>query len=167
VLFLPAESFFSAALEQDRTLIEDAMEKRVILASPTTLLALLRTVAHGWRQEKLAENAAKISAEGKTLYERVTKFLAFFEDIRSGLDKATKAYNNAVSSYTARLRPQGERLQRLGIETADQMPEIEPINVAPLPIPVAEAEELTPSLFSEPPDSPPREETEQAKSAAS
>lgn len=130
VLFLPAESFFSAALEQDRTLIEDAMDKRVILASPTTLLALLRTVAHGWRQEQLAENAAKISAEGKLLYERVVTFIKHFEDMRAGLERANRAFNSAVGSYTERLRPQGEKFLQLGVQSTAELPEIEPTETA-------------------------------------
>ena len=130
VLFLPAESFFSAALEQDRTLIEDAIDKRVVLASPTTLLALLRTVAHGWRQETLAEHAAHISELGKELYERLVTFVEHIEDIRGGLERANKSYNAAVGSLEGRLLPSARKFKELGVPSSAEIPSAEPTETA-------------------------------------
>jgi DNA recombination protein RmuC len=133
VLFVPGESFFSAALEQDRTLIEDAIEKRVVLASPTTLIALLRAIAYGWRQQLVAENAERIKDLGKELYDRVVKFAEHFSDIAKNLERASKAYNNAVASFDSRLIPSARKFREMGVGSAD-VPQIEPIETFPRPL---------------------------------
>jgi len=124
VLFVPGESFFSAALEQDRTLIEDAIEKRVVLASPTTLIALLRAIAYGWKQQHVAENAKKIENLGKELYDRILKFAEHLSDIAKGLERANKAYISAVSSFDSRLVPSVRKFKELGVGSAD-VPDLE------------------------------------------
>ena len=128
VLFLPGESFFSAALEQDHTLLEDGMQKHVVIATPTTLIALLRAVAFGWRQEQIARNARDISALGKDLYDRVRTFLGHFEGIGSSLKRATENYNRAVGSLESRVLPSVRRFKELGAATGDGIAEVEPVD---------------------------------------
>jgi DNA recombination protein RmuC len=133
VLFVPGESFFSAALERNPTLIEDATEKRVVLASPTTLIALLRAVAYGWRQEALAENAAEISALGRMLHERLATFAEHLGDAGRGLEKANEAYSKAVRSFNTRLMPSASKFQELGVGTTKEIEPLDPIEAVPEP----------------------------------
>ena len=114
VLFLPAESLFSAALEGDRDLIVWAANKRILLATPASLIALLRSVSVSWQQHAQTENAQKIAESAQELYARVVTFTEHFERIRDGLEKANDAYNKASASFQARVRPAGERLAELG-----------------------------------------------------
>jgi DNA recombination protein RmuC len=125
VMFVPGESFFSAALEKDPSLLEEAMQKRVVLASPTNLIALLRAVAYGWRQEQIAENAQEISDIGRELYDRILKFLEHFDDLRNGLERANKSFNMAVGSLEARVLPSVRKLKEKG-EHAAELPAVEP-----------------------------------------
>lgn len=133
VLFVPGESFFSAALEEDRTLIEDAIDKRVVLASPTTLIALLRAVAYGWKQQVVAENAERIKDLGKELYDRVVKFAEHLSEIARGLERASTAYNSAVASFDSRLIPSARKFREMGIGSTD-VPEVEPVETFPRPL---------------------------------
>ena len=114
VLFLPAESLFSAALEGDHDLIVWAAARQIMLATPASLIALLRSVSMSWQQHAQTENAREISEAAQELFVRVTKFTEHFERIRSGLERANAAYNDAVGSYDRMVRPSGERLQKLG-----------------------------------------------------
>jgi DNA recombination protein RmuC len=114
VLFVPAESLFSAALEGDRDLIVWAAGKRILLATPGSLIALLRSVDISWQHYKQTENTRDIAEAAQELFTRVVTFTEHFEKIHSGLEAANKAYNQAVGSYEARVKPSGEKLKKLG-----------------------------------------------------
>ena len=114
VLFVPAESLFSAALEGDHDLIIWAAEKRILLATPASLIALLRSVSVSWQQHAQTENAQKIAEAAQELFIRVVTFTEHLEKIRGGLETANRAFNQAVGSYESRIKPSGEKLQKLG-----------------------------------------------------
>ena len=122
VLFLPGEAFFSAALEADPTLIEDAIGYNVILASPTTLIALLRAIAHGWRQAQMIENADRISALGRELYERLRTFLDHMVKLGGNLGSSVDTYNKALASLESRVLPSGRKMSELGAGSGDELP---------------------------------------------
>jgi DNA recombination protein RmuC len=134
VLFVPGESFFSAALEHDLTLIEDAIADHVVLASPTTLIALLRAIAYGWREQLVAENAERIKDLGKQLYDRVVTFAEHLSEIAKGLERANRAYNNAVASFDNRLMPSVRKFKEMGVGSSAEVPEIDPVETSPRPL---------------------------------
>jgi DNA recombination protein RmuC len=130
VLFLPGESFYAAALEEDPALLEAGVEKRIILATPTTLIALLKAVAYGWRQEAAAENAEQVAALGRDLYKRMADLGAHFAKLGKHLAQAVGTYNEAVGSLEARLVPAARKLDALSAR---------PENVTLVELPAVEA----------------------------
>lgn len=128
VMFVPGESFLQAACEVDHTLIEDGMKERVVLASPTTLVALLRAVAYGWRQEKIAKNAQQAGDLGRELYDRLGTFLEHLAAVGTNLKRATGAFNQAVGSMESRVLPSARRFQDLGVVGGEELPTLEPVD---------------------------------------
>lgn len=119
VMFVPNDACLSAAFEKDGGLLEYAMQQRVLPATPVTLLALLKTVAYGWQQHKMAENAREIAEQGKELHDRLGKFVEHFRRAGSGLENAVKAYNDAVGSLDSRLFPAARRLKAMGAASTE------------------------------------------------
>ena len=111
VLFLPGEHLYGAALEADPSLIEDAMSRRVLIATPTTLLAMLRAVGYGWQQERVAESAQAVSELGRELHGRLVKLSTLLATLGTRLNSTVRAYNEAVGSYEARVLPGGPALR--------------------------------------------------------
>ena len=144
VMFLPGEMFFSAALEQDPSLIEFGVEQHVIPASPTTLIALLRAVAYGWQQEAMEENARKISDLGRQLYDAVGKLGAHFDNLGTKLKGSLEAYNSAVGSLEGNVLVKARKFKELQAASAvDDIPALEPVDRVPR---MLQARELTDGL---------------------
>ena len=136
VLFLPAESLFSAALEGDRELLLWAAQRRILLATPASLIAILRSVSVTWQQHAQSENARAIAESAAELFARIAKFTEHLERIRAGLERAGLAFNDAVGSYERMVRPAGDRLQRLqGDAPCRQLAELEPLQPSLRPLP--------------------------------
>ena len=130
LLFLPGETFYSAALENDPKLIEDGVSQGVIIATPTTLIALLKAVSYGWRQEQMADNAQEVSNLAKTLYDRLRVFTNHFDDIGRNLDRALDAYNKGVRSLESRVLVTARRFKERGAIAGEEIELLEPIDKA-------------------------------------
>ena len=131
VMFLPGETLFSAALQHDVRLIEYGLNQRVLLASPITLIALLTTIAHSWRQEALTANFREVAALGKDLYDRLATFAGHLNEVRKRLDGAVQSYNQAAGSFESRVLVTARRMKDLNVTTAEELPPSETIDTVP------------------------------------
>ena len=131
VLFLPGDHFLTAALQADTTLMDRALTKRVLLATPTTLIALLKAAAYGWRQESVSKNADAIAALGRELHDRVATFAEHLENVGAGLKSAVGHYNKAIGSYESTLLPGARKFAELGAKGAKALPDPTPVELAP------------------------------------
>jgi DNA recombination protein RmuC len=131
VMFLPGETLFSGAMQADLGLIEHGLQQKVLLASPITLIALLTTVAHTWRQEALAENYREVARLGREFYDRLATFADRFDDVRKRLDGAVQAYNEAAGSLEARVFVSARRLKELNVTTRDEIAPAGSIDTVP------------------------------------
>jgi len=138
VLFIPGETYLSAALEQDAALIEDGVNQQVIIATPTTLIALLRAVAYGWRQETIADSARQISELGRELYSRLGTFTEHVSKVGRGLESAIRSYNEAVGSLETRVLPSARKFKEHGIAPAAELAELEVVDRSIRPVTAAE-----------------------------
>ncbi len=127
VLFLPGEQFLTAALKEDPELMDDAMQKKIVLATPATLFCLLNAVKYGWREEQLTENAVRIGQLGKELFERISVWSAHLGRMGDSLEKAVTAYNNGMGSLERNVMASARRLKELGISTDKDLAEMEPV----------------------------------------
>ena len=131
VMFLPSEGIYHAALQESPDLIEQGVANKVLLATPTTLIALLQAVHYGWRQEKLAENAQRISDQGRVLHERLATLFDHFGKLGAALGRATDSYNAAVGSFERMVKPAVRKLEELGAAGKKPVDEIDPVGVRP------------------------------------
>jgi DNA recombination protein RmuC len=131
VLFLPGDPFFSAALEHKPAMVEDAARQKILIATPTTLIAILKGVAYGWRQEKLAENAEEIRQLAAELFDRIVTLQTHFNEIGRSLGRSVDAFNRCVGSLESRLYPSLRRIRELGATTAEEPPAPERVDVVP------------------------------------
>ena len=140
-MFLPGEHLYGAALEADPALIEDAMAQRVLIATPTTLLAMLHSVAYGWQQERVAESAQAVSELGRELHARLVKLSTLLATLGTRLNSAVRAYNEAVGSYEARVLPAARRFADHGaVAESAELPELERVTLSARRVQLAESQ---------------------------
>jgi DNA recombination protein RmuC len=131
VLFIPGEVFFSAALRAAPELIEESANKGIILASPTTLLAMLKAVAYGWREQRMADNAQRISELGRELHERLARMVEHMSRLGQSLEKSVEAFNSTIGSFNSRVMPSAQRLSDLGAASPRELPDLEEVDNRP------------------------------------
>lgn len=149
VLFIPGDQFLSTALDLDHTLIEDALSQNVILATPTSFVALLRAVAYGWRQETLTENAEVIRELGQDLYGRLATFAEHLSRLGRSLDNSVDAFNKAIGSYDSRILPGAKKFTELGITAMKEPPGLTPVRRTTRPAGVQEEIQSKPRQVAE------------------
>jgi DNA recombination protein RmuC len=157
VMFLPGESLLGPALDADPSLMQDAMTQRVLIATPTTLLALLYSVAYGWQQERVAESAQEISELGRELHGRLVKLSTLLANLGTRLNRTVSAFNETIGSYESRVLPSARRFADHGaVSEGAELPELEPVTVTARAVQDAALQlDLGPDL-TEKPQRPPR-----------
>jgi DNA recombination protein RmuC len=135
VLFIPGDQFLAAALDVDRALLEDALKQKIILATPTSFVALLRAVAYGWRQEALAENADRIRELGEDLYQRLATFTEHLAKVGANLENSVSAYNKAVGSLDSKVLPGARKFVEMGVSPKKPLETPGPVELAARPVP--------------------------------
>ena len=130
ILFIPGDQFLSAALDREPNLIEEALRQKVMLATPTSFVALLKAVAYGWRQVALAENAERIREHAETLHQRIATFAEHMQRMGGALENSVQHFNNAVGSLERQVLPAARRFTELGVQSKKDMPELEPVETA-------------------------------------
>ena len=133
VLFIPNDSFLAAAAEQDVSLIESALSQKVVIATPTTFIALLRAIAYGWRQEQVAESAERISQLGQELAERMSTMVEHYSKVGQALGRAIESYNATVASFENRILPSARKFHQLGVNPRKDIPDLQPVEQTPRP----------------------------------
>ncbi len=147
VMFVPGESFFAAAIESDPDLLEKAWRDKVLISTPTTLIALVKMIAFGWQQEKLAENAQEVAALGRDLYDRIGTFGRHMGDLGKSLRQTVERYNKGIGSLESRILPAARKFETLGVTSASSsIPPPEPVELEPREV---QAEELIESRTDE------------------
>ena len=131
VMFVPGEALLSSALQHDDGLLEFSMNKGVMLASPLTLIALLKAIAYGWQQDTIAKNALEISELGRNLYDRIAKLADHFEQVGRSLAKAVQSYNGAVGTLETRVLVTARKLKDKGVTASEEFREVETIDITP------------------------------------
>ncbi|MAF91939.1 MAG: DNA recombination protein RmuC [Bdellovibrionaceae bacterium] len=142
VLFVPNEALLQAAVEVDKNILEDALKEKIIVATPTTLVALLKAVAYGWQQESVAANAMQIIESSKELYERVVQWVKKLSDVGTKLQSTTKVYNEAVGSLERRVLPSARRMKELGLSELSDVPNLNEVDLNTREIKAPEADKV-------------------------
>jgi len=131
VLFLPGDQFLSGALQSDPSLIERAIGKKVLLATPASLIALLKAASYGWRQEAVSKNAEEIADLGRALYDRIAGFADHLDKVGRGLETANRSYNSAVGAFEGTLLPGARKFSELGAKGTKELPGPGPVETTP------------------------------------
>jgi DNA recombination protein RmuC len=127
-MFVPGEAFFAAAIESDPNLFEQAVRQHVLISTPTTLIALVKAIAYGWQQEKLAKNAQAVASLARDLFDRIKVFGGYMRDLGRSLQQAVERYNKGVGSLEVRVLPAARRFETLGVvPSGSEIPTLEPI----------------------------------------
>jgi len=134
VLFIPNEAFLEAAVEVDRALLESAWQENIIVATPTTLVALLKAIAYGWQQNEMTKNAEKIIEAAKEFYDRLLPWIEHMEKVGVRLEDAMKSYNDSIGSLETRVLPSTRKLKELGLKSDKEVPDLSPVTTSSRPI---------------------------------